>query len=78
MKASVEAIKKEMAKVLHLKVENIKDELPLKQLVAESFILIELVIELQDTFDIVISQAELPEIETVGSLVAMIMKKSKE
>ncbi|MBC7660569.1 MAG: acyl carrier protein [Chitinophagaceae bacterium] len=77
MKATAEKIRQEMAKVLHLNIDAIKDEYPLKTLVAESFLLIELVIELQDTFDIIISQDELPKIETVANLIEMIISKSK-
>ncbi len=76
MKATADSIRNEMAKTLGRKPDAIKDEMHLKQLVAESFALVEMVIELQDVFDVRISQEELPQMETVGSLIQLILKKS--
>lgn len=65
------AIRK-MAEVLGLAAESITDEAVLSSLVNSSFVLVELVIELQEEFGVRFQQADLEGVTTVGQLIALI------
>ena len=64
--------KEKMAKVLGHPVDTIDDEAELTSLVNSSFVLVELVIELQEEFDVRVNQADMNAISTVGQLLQLI------
>mgnify|MGYP001473540663 CR=1 FL=1 len=65
------AIRK-MAEVLGHKPESIADDAVLTSLVNSSFVLVEMVIELQEEFGVRFQQADLNGVTTVGQLIALI------
>jgi acyl carrier protein len=64
--------KLKMAQILGHSVENISDEAELTSLVNSSFVLVEMVIELQDEFDVRFHQADMNSVSTVGQLLDLI------
>ena len=62
-------IKQTLADVLKRKPEELGDDTMLKDLVAESFALIEAVINLQEDLGIRLVQEDLRDVKTVGDLV---------
>lgn len=74
-----ESVKEMMAGYLKLPVTRFADESTvLTDLVQESFILIELVIELQETYKVRLHQEDLMEVKTLGQLLDVLQKKSEE
>ena len=69
------AIIKELARLTGRKVETIEGGITLKNLVSESFVLIEIMIELQEIYDIRIQQEDMLGIKTVDDLVALVNAK---
>jgi acyl carrier protein len=67
-----EAAIQKMAEVLGQKPESISDDAVLTSLVNSSFVLVEMVIELQEEFGVRFQQADLNGITTVGQLIALI------
>ena len=61
-----------MADFLEQPLEKLSDDAMLTDLVAQSFVLIEMVIELQEEFGVRFGQEELKGVQTVGDLTAMI------
>lgn len=65
-----------MAKQLNLPLTKLSDETSnLTDLVHESFILIELVIALQEEFQVRLVQDDLQEVKTLGQLLDVLQKK---
>jgi acyl carrier protein len=62
-------VKKALAESLKRKTEDLDDEIALVDLVAESFALIETVINLQEDLSIRLVQEDLRDVKTVGELV---------
>lgn len=62
-------VKQALGQSLARKPEELADEMLLKNLVAESFALIETVIDLQEELGIRLLQEDLRDVETVGDLV---------
>lgn len=73
--ATAREVTARMASVLRLPEERITGEAALKDLVAESFLLVELAIELQEELDVRFSQEDLKEVVTVSDLVALIERR---
>ncbi len=67
-----ETIRARMAEVLGTTSDRIRDESVLTDLVNSSFLLVEMVIELQEEFDVRFQQADLAEIQTVGELLDLV------
>ena len=65
------AIRK-MAEVLGHTAESITDDAVLSTLVSSSFVLVELVIELQEEFGVRFQQVDMNGVTTVGQLIALI------
>lgn len=61
-------VRTKMAQVLGHAEEKIADDAVLTELVNSSFLLVEMVIELQEEFDIRFQQADMNEVSTVGQL----------
>ena len=67
-----EEIRGAIARFLKKPVEKTTDATLLVDLVQESFVLVEMVIELQETFHVRFGQAELSNVKTVGDLVDLV------
>lgn len=65
---TLEQIKSEIAKFLKKDISLIREDVPLGDLVAESFVLIEMIIELQDIFGIRLNQEDLVGVKTLRDL----------
>ena len=70
-------IKGRMAAFLRQPVERLEDIAVLTDLVTESFILVEMVIELQEQLGVRITQDDLKEVKTVGDLTAVFAAKTQ-
>ena len=64
-----------IAEILCQTAEVIADDAELTALVNSSFLLVELVIELQEEFDIRFHQTDLNELKTVGQLIELIVSR---
>ncbi len=69
-------LKPRIAAYLKLPIEHLQDDAILTDLVAESFILVEMIIELQDTLGIRLTQDDLKSVRTVGDLVSLLARKT--
>jgi acyl carrier protein len=69
-------IKEKMARLLKQPVSKLEDGAVLTTLVAESFALIEMVIELQEEFRVRLVQEDLRDVKTVGDLTGLIANRS--
>lgn len=63
-----ERVRKKIAEILGHKPEKVVDDAVLTDLVNNSFLLVETVIELQEEFDIRFQQADLTNLTSVGQL----------
>jgi len=70
-------VKEHMSKILKLPAARLTDDAPLSDLVTDSFVLVDLVIELQEEFDILLVQDDLKNVKTVGDLVSLFEAKAK-
>ena len=70
-------IKEKMASLLKQPVSKLEDEATLTSLVVESFMLIEMVIELQEEFGVRLVQEDLRDVKTVGDLTSLIASRAK-
>jgi acyl carrier protein len=71
-----EAVKNSIAKFLNIPATRLADEsIVLTDIVQESFILIELVIELQEQLKVRLHQEDLEEVKTLGHLLDVLEKK---
>jgi len=68
-------IREKIAGFMNQPLEKITDERILTELVAESFLLVELVIELQEEFHARLMQEDLRSVKTVGDLISTVEKK---
>ena len=69
---------KAMARFLRQPVEKLNDDAVLTDLVAESFVLVELVIQLQEEFGVRFGQQELQGVRTVGDLTELIASVARK
>lgn len=72
---AVDKIKARMSQVVSVKLEKLTDDAILQELVSDSFILIDMVIDLQSTFDVRLDQEDLVEVHTVGDLIKVLQSK---
>lgn len=70
-------IKKKISEFLKVPLEKLNDEVELRTLVSNSFILIELIIELQNEFDIVLMQEELMSVVKLSDMIELLESKAK-
>ena len=70
-------VKQRMAALLKQPVARLEDGRVLTDLVAESFLLIEMVIQLQEDLHIRLVQDDLNDVKTVGDLVQVVLVKTK-
>jgi len=72
---SEDKIKQIMTPYLKVSQENLTDEKILTELVAESFVLIEMLMSLQDELGVIINQEDIQHVSTVGDLVNVFLDK---
>lgn len=70
-------VRGKMARLLKQPVDRLTDATVLTDLVAESFILVDMVIELQDDLGIRLMHDDLKAVKTVGDLLTVISAKSR-
>jgi acyl carrier protein len=75
--ASRETIRGEIAKFVKRPVAKIGDGVALLDLVQESFVLIEMVIDLQETFSVRFGQEDLSAVKTVGDLIDLVERRDR-
>jgi acyl carrier protein len=69
--------KETMGSIIKQPVERLKDDAVLTDLVTDSFVLVDMVIELQEEFDVFVVQDDLKSVKTVGQLIALFDQKSR-
>jgi acyl carrier protein len=69
---TTEAVLDRIAELLVVPASELAPQTPIRELVRESFMLVELVIDLQEEFGTYFSQEDLREIGTIGELVALL------
>lgn len=72
MMSNRERVREKMAEVLGHETAVVVDDAILTDLVNSSFLLVEMVIELQEEFDVRFQQADMDEVKTVGTLLELV------
>lgn len=72
-----EEVRGAIARFLKKPIEKTADETLLADLVQESFVLVEMVIELQESFHVRFGQAELSGVKTVGDLLDLVARTGR-
>lgn len=75
MSKSEQDIKAKIAELLNIPEERVEGEVVLKELVTDSFLLVEMVIELQEVFGVQLVQDDLREVRTVSDLTTKFLSK---
>ena len=73
---TTEEVVARIAEVLGVPESRVRPEVALSDLVAESYPLVEMAIELQDDFDVIFTQADLSAVSTVGDLAELVRSRS--
>ncbi len=73
-----EQVRKTMAEVLGHATGRVEDSAQLTDLVNSSFLLVEMVIELQEEFAVRFQQADLADVKTVGDLIDLVVSRIPE
>lgn len=71
-----DALRAKMAEVLHQPVTRLTDDADLRSLVTDSFVLVEMVIELQEKFGFRLVQDDLRDVKTVGDLIRRVHERT--
>lgn len=72
MTVSVDDIRRTMAKVLELPEERVQPDAVLTDLVSDSFLLVEMAIELQEHYDVMFGQDDMRDLRTVADLAGLV------
>ncbi len=72
MMSNKDSVRAKIAEVLGHETEVIVDDAVLTDLVNNSFMLVEMVIELQEEFDVRFQQADMNEVKTAGALIDLV------
>ncbi len=67
-----ETVRARMAEVLRSTPDDVRDDVVLTDLVNSSFLLVEMIIELQEEFDVRFQQSDLAEVVNVGQLLDLV------
>ena len=67
-----ESVRTKIAATLDLPIEKVIDEVELLDLAQSSFLLVELVVELQEEFNVQVMQEDLKDVETAGHLIELV------
>jgi len=71
------AVKEQIAAFLKQPISRLQDDTLLTSLVVESFILVEMIIELQDAFGLRLVQEDMKHVKTVGDLTELFVSRAK-
>jgi acyl carrier protein len=74
--ADRESVKQQIAAILKQPAHKVQDDVMLTNLVTDSFVLVDMVIELQEEFGITLVQEDLREVKTVGDLVELFIQRT--
>jgi len=74
---TADRVKAKMASLLRQPVAKLRDDAVLTDLVSQSLLLIEMVIELQEEFAVRLVQDDLKDVKTVGDLTRLIEARAK-
>ena len=72
-----DAVKEKIASFLKQPISRLQDDVFLTNLVVESFILVEMIIELQDDFGVHLVQEDMRDVKTVGQLTELLVSRGK-
>jgi acyl carrier protein len=72
-----DAVKEKIAGFLKQPVSRLQDDTLLTNLVVESFILVEMIIELQDIFGVRLVQEDMKHVKTVAELTELFVSRAK-
>lgn len=72
MRVSRDFVKVRIAEFLKLPASELREDMVLSNLIADSFMLVELIIELQDICEVHLQQEDLKDIKTLGDLAGLI------
>ena len=75
MSITEQDIKAKIAELLKVPEERVEGEAVLKELVTDSFLLVEMVIELQEVFGVRLVQDDLREVQTVTDLTTLFLSR---
>ena len=75
MSITEQDIKAKIAELLKVSEERVEGEAVLKELVTDSFLLVEMVIELQEVFGVRLVQDDLREVQTVTDLTTLFLSR---
>ena len=70
------AVKEQIATFLKQPVSRLQDDTLLTSLVVESFILVEMIIDLQDAFGLRLVQEDMKDVKTVGDLTKLFVSRA--
>jgi len=70
------AVKEQIATFLKQPVSRLQDDTSLTSLVVESFILVEMIIDLQDAFGLRLVQEDMKDVKTVGDLTQLFVSRA--
>ena len=73
-----ERVRDKIAEILGHTSETVLDDVELTNLVNSSFLLVEMVIELQEEFDVRFQQVDMNEVATVGQLLDLVDSRMTE
>lgn len=76
MPVTADDVRLRIAEVLGLPQVRVAPDTVLTDLVAESFRLVEMAIELQEEYDVLLGQADLREVTTVGDLADLVQSRA--
>ena len=71
-------IKERMSEILNQPRDALANEAELTSLVTSSFVLVEMIIELQEELGVRFSQADMQEVSTIGQLVELFVERSRQ
>jgi acyl carrier protein len=74
---TADKVKAKMSGLIRQPIEKLKDDAVLTDLVSQSLLLVEMVIELQEEFSVRLVQDDLKDVKTVGDLTRLIESKAK-
>jgi acyl carrier protein len=72
-----ERISRRVAEILHRPVAAVTADTELGQLAGDSFVLVELVLQLQDEFGVRFDHADVQSLQTVGDVVRLVESRSR-
>jgi acyl carrier protein len=75
MGVTTEDVRRRMAEILEIPEERATPDTVLTDLVSDSFRLVEMAIELQEDFDVIIGQADMVDLRTVAQLAELVRSR---